>query len=373
MLNPRSGAYGGGYGDFFGYQDLLTEWRANGDFDGFALEMEDAIVSIAVVTGGAVGIGAAIAEELGRAGVYVVTVDPGVAVDGSPGEGGAEATTAQRIVDAGGQARASNISVTDADAVRDAVHRPGRGVRCARRGGERRRHQPSHRVRPRRRRRLARGAQRAPRRLPQRVARRPAAHDRGRPRPHPRRHVRIRLARRRRRRLQLREAGCRRAHLAHRAGDTAGRHRQRALADRGDPHGPRRALASGRCGVRGRLRRPEVWRSGSPRCRRPSTSDRSVRTSRARRSRRGRAVRSCSRTGPRSRGSSRRRLLEVARTSDVGSLLAVLESFAGKVLAPAEAAQAATAVATLDSGARSRSALQSAAHRRAARRSRRAP
>ena len=38
QLNPRSGAYGGGYGDFFGYQDLLTEWRAKGDFEGFALE-----------------------------------------------------------------------------------------------------------------------------------------------------------------------------------------------------------------------------------------------------------------------------------------------------------------------------------------------
>jgi cation diffusion facilitator CzcD-associated flavoprotein CzcO len=38
MLNPRSGAYGGGYGDFFGYQDLLAEWRAKGDFEGFALE-----------------------------------------------------------------------------------------------------------------------------------------------------------------------------------------------------------------------------------------------------------------------------------------------------------------------------------------------
>jgi NAD(P)-dependent dehydrogenase (short-subunit alcohol dehydrogenase family) len=75
-------------------------------------------MSVAVVTGGAVGIGAAIAEELGRAGVFVVTVDPGVAVDGSPGEGGAEATTAQRIVDAGGQARASNVSVTDEAAVR---------------------------------------------------------------------------------------------------------------------------------------------------------------------------------------------------------------------------------------------------------------
>ena len=39
MLNPRSGAYGGGYGDFFGYQDLLVDWRAKGDFEGFALEM----------------------------------------------------------------------------------------------------------------------------------------------------------------------------------------------------------------------------------------------------------------------------------------------------------------------------------------------
>ena len=40
MLNPRSGAYGGGYGDFFGYQDLLVEWRTNGKFEGFALETE---------------------------------------------------------------------------------------------------------------------------------------------------------------------------------------------------------------------------------------------------------------------------------------------------------------------------------------------
>ena len=50
--------------------------------------------------------------------VFVVTVDPGLAVDGSPGEGGAEATTAQRIVEAGGQARASNVSVTDEGAAR---------------------------------------------------------------------------------------------------------------------------------------------------------------------------------------------------------------------------------------------------------------
>lgn len=73
---------------------------------------------VVVVTGGAAGIGAAIAEELGRQGAFVVTVDPGVAVDGSPQDPGAEPTTAQRIIDAGGQAQASAISVTDEAAVR---------------------------------------------------------------------------------------------------------------------------------------------------------------------------------------------------------------------------------------------------------------
>jgi NAD(P)-dependent dehydrogenase (short-subunit alcohol dehydrogenase family) len=76
-------------------------------------------VSVAVVTGGAVGIGAAIAEELGRQGTFVVTVDPGVKVDGTPGEGGTEATTAERIIETGGQARASNLSVTDAAGMRE--------------------------------------------------------------------------------------------------------------------------------------------------------------------------------------------------------------------------------------------------------------
>jgi cation diffusion facilitator CzcD-associated flavoprotein CzcO len=37
MLKPNNGAYGGGYGDFFGYQDLLVEWRTNGDFEGWNL------------------------------------------------------------------------------------------------------------------------------------------------------------------------------------------------------------------------------------------------------------------------------------------------------------------------------------------------
>jgi NAD(P)-dependent dehydrogenase (short-subunit alcohol dehydrogenase family) len=71
-----------------------------------------------VVTGGAIGIGAAIAEEFGRRGAYVVTLDPMVALDGSPqGRADAEPTTAERIVAAGGRARASNTSVTDAAAV----------------------------------------------------------------------------------------------------------------------------------------------------------------------------------------------------------------------------------------------------------------
>lgn len=73
---------------------------------------------VAVVTGGGAGIGAAIAEELGRQGAYVVIVDPGVSVEGSPQDAGAEPTTAQRITDAGGRARAAGISVTDEPAVR---------------------------------------------------------------------------------------------------------------------------------------------------------------------------------------------------------------------------------------------------------------
>jgi cation diffusion facilitator CzcD-associated flavoprotein CzcO len=43
MLNPRSGAYGGGFGDFFAYQDVLADWRASGDFPGLELiEKDDA-------------------------------------------------------------------------------------------------------------------------------------------------------------------------------------------------------------------------------------------------------------------------------------------------------------------------------------------
>src|SRR5262245_14081834 len=64
---------------------------------------------VVVVTGGAAGIGAAIAEEAARAGAFVVTVDPGVNLDGSARlEAATEPTTAERIVAAGGRARASN-------------------------------------------------------------------------------------------------------------------------------------------------------------------------------------------------------------------------------------------------------------------------
>lgn len=73
---------------------------------------------VAVVTGGGGGIGAAIAEALGRAGTFVVTMDPLVSLDGSERLPTPEETTAGRIVAAGGSARASSVSVTDGEAVR---------------------------------------------------------------------------------------------------------------------------------------------------------------------------------------------------------------------------------------------------------------
>jgi len=73
---------------------------------------------VAVVTGGGGGIGAAIAEELGRGGWHVVTVDPLVTLDGSERLPEPAETTAGRIVAAGGSARASAVSVTDGEALR---------------------------------------------------------------------------------------------------------------------------------------------------------------------------------------------------------------------------------------------------------------
>jgi len=72
---------------------------------------------VVVVTGGGAGIGAAIAEAVARTGAYVVTVDPGVTVDGLARDVAPAETTADRIVAAGGAARPSNASVTDATAV----------------------------------------------------------------------------------------------------------------------------------------------------------------------------------------------------------------------------------------------------------------
>ena len=74
---------------------------------------------VAVVTGGGGGIGAGIAEALGREGWFVVTVDPLVTLDGTEQLPEPLETTAGRIVATGGSARASSVSVTDGDAVRD--------------------------------------------------------------------------------------------------------------------------------------------------------------------------------------------------------------------------------------------------------------
>ncbi|MDE3086313.1 MAG: SDR family oxidoreductase [Acidobacteriota bacterium] len=74
---------------------------------------------VAVVTGGGGGIGAAIAEELGRRGWFVVPLDPMVTLDGSERLPEPEETTAGRIVAAGGAARQASVSVTDGEAVDD--------------------------------------------------------------------------------------------------------------------------------------------------------------------------------------------------------------------------------------------------------------
>ncbi|HMK64015.1 MAG TPA: SDR family NAD(P)-dependent oxidoreductase, partial [Acidimicrobiales bacterium] len=74
---------------------------------------------VAVVTGGGGGIGAAVAEELGGRGWFVVTVDPLVTLDGTERLPEPQETTAGRIVAAGGTARASSVSVSDAAAVQE--------------------------------------------------------------------------------------------------------------------------------------------------------------------------------------------------------------------------------------------------------------
>jgi len=36
--NPRNGSFGGGYGDYVGWRDLIVEWRERGDFAGLDLD-----------------------------------------------------------------------------------------------------------------------------------------------------------------------------------------------------------------------------------------------------------------------------------------------------------------------------------------------
>jgi cation diffusion facilitator CzcD-associated flavoprotein CzcO len=38
LLEPHGGSYGGGFGDYFGFRDLLAEWRERGSFDGLRIE-----------------------------------------------------------------------------------------------------------------------------------------------------------------------------------------------------------------------------------------------------------------------------------------------------------------------------------------------
>lgn len=73
---------------------------------------------VVVVTGGGAGIGAAIAQSISRTGAFVVTVDPLLSVDGSTALPAPAETTADRIVAAGGHARASALSVTDETGIR---------------------------------------------------------------------------------------------------------------------------------------------------------------------------------------------------------------------------------------------------------------
>ena len=207
-----------------------------------------------------------------------------------------------------------------------AVRRARRRVRRARRGRQRRRHQPPHRLRLRRRGRLAGGA---------RACTSTATSTCSAPR------CRIMAAAGHGRILgvtsgsgwRAADAGaysCAKravAALTWQIGQATPERGdgQRAVADRRDPDGararlparPARATQTGRdVGHRRRCASLDVGAAArAPRADRRLPRGRGLRRVVA-------AGRSCSRTAPRSRGWSRRSLLEVARTTDVGSLAA---------------------------------------------------
>jgi hypothetical protein len=39
LINPRDGNYGAGYGDWFGYREVLEQWLASGQLEGLELEV----------------------------------------------------------------------------------------------------------------------------------------------------------------------------------------------------------------------------------------------------------------------------------------------------------------------------------------------
>lgn len=77
----------------------------------------------AIITGGARGIGRAIAEELAREGANVVIMDPGSSKDGAQGDKGAADEAAEAIRANGGSAIASAESVADHEACERTVRR----------------------------------------------------------------------------------------------------------------------------------------------------------------------------------------------------------------------------------------------------------
>ena len=210
---------------------------------------------VAVVTGGGGGIGGAIAEDLGRSGWFVVTVDPLVTLDGTEqlartrGDHG-RAHRGRRRLGPGllglGHRRRRPCVLSSTNWPTSAAAStpwstwpasPGRATRPRDRGG------------------LAGPARRAPGRLPQRARGSAAAHGGGRARAHPRHHLGFGLAGGRRRRLQRGQARRRLPDLAAGPAGAPRRHRQRPLTHRQHPHGagrPRAGPARGPQGRRGR-------------------------------------------------------------------------------------------------------------------------